>query len=117
MIGSRSCVRGIRSEAGIRSTTSETAFFAVENLRDGRWTFAVCPEENSSCVVPRWDACLRRISGVMRRRLLLIWLKSIGVTVRLTNGDVACLNQHCECRLVAYDWGHSRSTRGSIGAG
>ena len=104
MIGCRSCVQEILSRAGIRSTTSETVFFAGENLRADRWTFAVCPQENSGCAVPRWGACRRRISGVMRRQgLLLIRLKGIGVTIRLTNGNVACTNQRCECSPVAYD--------------
>src|SRR6266511_4779699 len=104
MIGSRSYAYEIHSEVGIRSTTSESAFFAGENLRAGRWTFAVCPEENSSCVAPRWGACLRRISGGMRRRrLLLIRLKGIGVTIRLTNGNVGCMNQRSHCSPVAYD--------------
>jgi hypothetical protein len=104
MIGCRSCAQEILSRAGIRSTTSETVFFAGENLRADRWTFAVCPEENSSCAVPRWGAYRRRISGVMRRhRLLLIRLKGVGVTIRLTNGDVVCLNQRCEWSPVAYD--------------
>jgi hypothetical protein len=104
MIGCRSCAWEILSGAGIRSTTSESVVFAGENLRADRWTFAVYPEENSSCAVPRWGACPRRISGVMRRhRLLLIRLKGIGVTIRLTNGNVACLNQRCDCSPVAYD--------------
>src|SRR4029077_17001438 len=104
MIGCRSCAQAILSRAGIRSMTSETAFFAGENLRDDRWTFAVCPEENSSCAVPRWGACRRGISVVTRRdRLLLIQLKGIGITVRLTNGNVACPNQRRECSPVAYD--------------
>jgi hypothetical protein len=104
MIGCRSCAQEILSGVGTLSTTSETVFFAGENLRADRWTFAGCPEENSSCAVPRWGACRRPISGVMRRhRLLLIRLKGIGVTIRLTNGNVACLNQRCECSPVAYD--------------
>jgi hypothetical protein len=82
----------------------ESAFFAGENLRAARWTFSVCPEENSSWAVLHWDAFLRRINGVMRHhQLLLIRLKGGGVTIRLTNGNVACLNQRCECSPVAYD--------------
>ena len=93
MIGCRSCAQEILSGAGIRSTTSESVFFAAENLRADRWTFAVCPEENSSCAVRPWGVRLRRISGVMRRhRLLLILEKDVGVTIRLTNGNVAFLN-------------------------
>ena len=88
--------------------TSGSAFFAAENLRVDRWTFAVCQEENSSCVVPRWVACPRRNSGVTRGRLFpLIELKPIGGTVGLTKRNGARLDQHCEGRLVAYDWGHS----------
>jgi hypothetical protein len=84
--------------------TSETVFFAEENLRAARWTFAVCPEENSSCAVLHWDAFLRRVNGVMRHhQLLLIRLKGGGVTIPLTSGTVACLNQRCECSPVAYD--------------
>jgi len=104
MIGSRFCAQAILSGAGIRSITSGSAFFAEENLRAGRWTFAVCPEQNSSCAAPRWGVCLRRISGVMRRhRLLPIRLKGVGGTIPLTNGNVACLNQRCKCSPVAYD--------------
>jgi len=104
MIGCQSCAQEILSGAGIRSTTSESAFFAEENSKAGRWTSAGCPEENSSCAVPRWDACLHRINGVTpHHRLLLTRLKGGGVTIRLTNGNVACLNQRCECSPVAYD--------------
>jgi hypothetical protein len=84
------------------------AFFAEENLRDGKWTFVVYPEVSSSCVVQRWDASPHRINGVTRRRTFrLIQLKSIGDMVCLTNGNVARVNQRCECKPVAYDWGHS----------
>jgi hypothetical protein len=104
MIGCRSCAQEILSGAGIRSTTSACAFFAAENLRAGRWTFAVCPEENLSCVVPRWVVRLHRISGVMRpHRLLLIRVKDVGAIIGLTNGNVACLNQLCQCSPAAYD--------------
>jgi hypothetical protein len=88
--------------------TSGFAFFAAENLKAGKWTFAVYPEVNSSCVVRRWDASPRRTSGVTRRRkFLLIQLRSIGDMLCLTNGNLAGLNQRCECRPVAYDWGNS----------
>jgi|SRR3954451_25439725 hypothetical protein len=104
MIGCRSCAQEILSGVGIRSTTSESASFAEENSRAARWTSAVCPEENSSCAAQRWDVCLHRINGVMRHRtLLLTLLKDGGVTIRLTNGNVACLHQRCECSPVAYD--------------
>jgi hypothetical protein len=53
MIGSQSYAWAILSEPGIRSMTSESAFFAGGNSRVDRWTFAVCPEENSNCAVPR----------------------------------------------------------------
>jgi len=53
MIGSLPCARAILSEVGIRSMTSESAFFAGENLKGGKWIFAVCPEENSGCVAQR----------------------------------------------------------------
>jgi hypothetical protein len=87
--------------------TSGSAVFVGENSRDGKWTFAVCPEVNSSCVIQPWAVCPRRISGGTRRRPFpLIWLRSIGDMVCLVNGNVAPLNQRCECRLVAYDWGH-----------
>jgi len=104
MIGCRSCAQEILSGAGSRSTTSECVFCAGGNLRAARWTFAVSPEGNSSCVAPRWVVPLRRISGVMRpHRLLLIRVKDVGVTIRLTNGNIVCLNQRCECSPVAYD--------------
>src|SRR5215470_14894922 len=94
------------------------AFFAGENLRAGWWTFAVCPEVNSSCVAPRWDASPRRISGVAQcRTFLLIQLRSIGDMVCLTKGNGTRLNQHSECRLVAYDWGYSRSACSGISPG
>src|SRR5215831_15749656 len=99
--------------------TGASAFFAGENLRDGKWTFVVYLEVNSSWVVPRWDACPPRINGVTGRGLFLPtrWLKSIGDMVYLTNGNVARQNQRCECRPVAYDWGHSRSACSHISAG
>src|SRR5436189_5087263 len=98
--------------------TSASAFLAGENLKAGKWTFAVYPEVNSSCVVPRWDACPPRINGVTRRGLFLLTrLKSIGDMVCLTNGNVARQNQRCECRPVAYDWGHSRSACSRISPG
>src|SRR4051812_47466546 len=117
MIGCQSCAPEILSGAGIRSTTSESASFAEENSRAARWTSAVCPEENSSCAVQRWDACLHRINGVMRpRTLLLTRLKDDGVTIRLTSGNVGCLNQRCECSPVAYDQRYSGSVCGRISA-
>ena len=86
---------------------SGSAFFAGENLRADRWTFAVCKEENSSCVVPRWVACPRRMSGVTRGRPFpLIELKPIGGTMGLTKRN-ARMDQRCERRLVTHDWGHS----------
>jgi len=85
--------------------TSGSAFFAGENLRVDRWTFAVCHEENSSCVVPRWVACPRRNSGV--RPFPLMESKPIGGTMGLTKRNGARLDQHGECRLVTHDWGHS----------
>ena len=115
MIGCQSCAQEILSGAGIRSTTSESVFFAEENSRAARWTSAVCPEENSSCAVQRWDACLHRINGVMRHRTLLpIRLNGGGATIRLTNGNVACLNQRCKCSPVAYDQRYSGSLCGRI---
>jgi hypothetical protein len=104
MIGCRSCAQEILLGAGSRSTTNECVFSAGGNLRAARWTFAVSPEGNSSCAVPRWVVRPRRISGVMRpHRLLRIALKDVGVTIRLTNGNIAWLNQRCECSPVAYD--------------
>lgn len=67
------------SGAGTLSTTSGSVLFAGENLRDGTWTSVVCLEENSSCAVPRWVVCPRRISGVTQRRWFpLAQLKRIG---------------------------------------
>ena len=105
MIGCRSSAQEILSGAGSRSTTSEIVFCAEGNLRAARWTFAVSPEGNSSCVVPRWVVPLHRISGGMRpHRLLLIRLKDVGaIIIGLTNGNVACLSQLCKCSPAAYD--------------
>ena len=89
--------------------TSGSAFCVGENLRVDRWTFAVCQEENSRCVVPRWVACPRRNSGVLRQagRFHLIELKPIGGTMGLTKRNGARMDQHCECRLVTHDWGYA----------
>lgn len=117
MIGCRSCAQEILSGVGTHSTTSECVFFAEENLRADKWTFAVCPEENLSCAVRHWGVCLRRISGVMRRqRLLLIRLKDVGALIRLIDGNVACQNHRCECSPVAYDQRYSGPACGRISA-
>jgi hypothetical protein len=117
MIDFRSCAWAILPGAGIRSTTSGSAFFAGESLRAGRWTFAVYLEENSGFAVPRWGACPRRNNGVMRsRQLVLIPLKGIGDTICLTNSNGERMNHRCERRPVAYDWRHFGRACGHISA-
>lgn len=117
MIASRSCERAMFPGAGIHSTTSESAFFAGENSRDDKWTFAGYREGNSNCVALRWDAHRRRISGGMQRyQLLPIQPTSVGGAFCLTKGSLAHPNQHCECRPVGYDWGKSGRAYGGISA-